>query len=555
MDPLGDLFSLVYQGKGTEAVELIEKHKDSPQFEWGLKSGQRGSGYTILHLAASLGDHQTAEMLLPYVPDAVNRKDDGGRTPLILASERGFENVVALLLDSHSSSGKAPDLEIKDEHERTALLASYKYAPIVKLLIDNHAEAHASDDQRRNLLHLTCMSSQLETLKVACPVLKKWKFLFGDKDNVKKTPCIYSAIEGEAEALEILLDAVDGEIGRLQIDAQDAQGNTAYHWACMLEYDDVCKWLKLHGASSTLLNGEGKTAEDCYPTFFGKMPDKDTAVLTQSALIRTIEDALNARLRAREGAKFEPVRLSKQSRYHNLLKEVISVENPRALSDFELEELVDRLSTLIKLDNPMERYRDMLESPHLSPHLSPKNRAHRSLSSASAWSDFEEIIMDMPAATSADDEEPYSSDDVMTSPTAEESETSIDWPGPMTIPTALTATQQIETEGKTVERETKPAARAVDDTEKEKEKEKAKTETEKSSTEQGQRSTQPNLSEEMRAAARQKMNELNSQLMREEEEMKKRNAAIDAELERLNEERASSTDTDDSDTEDVQIVF
>lgn len=106
------------------------------------KSGGIPPSFTLLHLAAYLGNLKWAKILLAEYTRLISRKDNYGRTPLSWAVNRGHRDMAKLLLD-HGARVNA-----KDHSKLTALhiAVSGQHTEIVSLLLDHHARLECKAD-------------------------------------------------------------------------------------------------------------------------------------------------------------------------------------------------------------------------------------------------------------------------------------------------------------------------------------------------------------------------------------------------------------------------
>jgi 26S proteasome non-ATPase regulatory subunit 10 len=152
----------------------------------------------------------------------VDKPDDEGWTPLIIAASAGHVELVNILLDAGAS------VSALTSQGRSALLycASKGREELCSLLISRGADPNKQDVHGATPLH-----------RAAGP--------------------------GHAGVVRILLAA-----DRTVTDCQDRYGNTALHAACEEERAEVAQLLISHGANRELQNGEEKTPlELCSPAF------------------------------------------------------------------------------------------------------------------------------------------------------------------------------------------------------------------------------------------------------------------------------------------------
>ena len=113
------------------------------KFYWEQeKNGGAPPSFTLLHLAAYLGNLAWAKMLLDEHARLISRKDNYGRTPLSWAVNRGHRDMVELLLD-HGARVNA-----KDRSKLTALhiAVTGEHKDIVSLLLDRDARLEGKAD-------------------------------------------------------------------------------------------------------------------------------------------------------------------------------------------------------------------------------------------------------------------------------------------------------------------------------------------------------------------------------------------------------------------------
>ncbi|MDF1795790.1 MAG: ankyrin repeat domain-containing protein [Coxiellaceae bacterium] len=119
-------FSLIYAHNPLTIEKTFEK---AVALSMDFSTQTRTNGYTILHVASSLGINHLVDQLLARKVD-INCKTNCGFTPLRLAAEGGHEEVVKKLLAAGANTS------IKDQRDYTALQIAYYYErwPIVELL-------------------------------------------------------------------------------------------------------------------------------------------------------------------------------------------------------------------------------------------------------------------------------------------------------------------------------------------------------------------------------------------------------------------------------------
>ncbi|RFU80617.1 natch and ankyrin domain [Trichoderma arundinaceum] len=113
------------------------------KFYWEQeKNGGNPPSFTLLHLAAYLGNVAWAKLLISEQARAISRKDNYGRTPLSWAVHRGHRDMVELLLD-HGAR-----VNVKDRSDLTALHVAItgQHKDIVSVLIDRGAHLESKSE-------------------------------------------------------------------------------------------------------------------------------------------------------------------------------------------------------------------------------------------------------------------------------------------------------------------------------------------------------------------------------------------------------------------------
>ncbi len=193
------------------------------------------SGSEELFLATLKGDTEKVERLLkrPFITVDVNYKVGPGTTPMMVASAKGFTDIVELLLDRYYKflvlRTRKADVNLQDDMGRTALMyaSMYGYSDIVSLLLDqDEINVNVRDDEGRTaLIYASTLGARFTTPNFASTVLKAEKIRIINElishdgevkidvniqDNLELTALMYVVLEGELkEAVEMLLNHKD----------------------------------------------------------------------------------------------------------------------------------------------------------------------------------------------------------------------------------------------------------------------------------------------------------------------------------------------------------
>lgn len=155
------------------------------------------SGNTDLHVAADTGDVDKVKELLTRDGIDVNKKNDYGETPFLLATRRGHAKVVELLLLDTRVNVNLPD---KDEHS-PLYFAAMTHEKIVQLLLThNKIQINKTDKDRFTPLHMAIEHNKPEIVKM----LLQHKDIDVICYNI--TPLYSAASRNYKEIVELLLN-------------------------------------------------------------------------------------------------------------------------------------------------------------------------------------------------------------------------------------------------------------------------------------------------------------------------------------------------------------
>ncbi|CAH1993637.1 unnamed protein product [Acanthoscelides obtectus] len=207
---------------------------------------------SAFHYVALAGNNDVLmEMISHMTPTdaqkALNRQNEHGWTPLLIASRKGHIDLVNNLLANHAR------VDVFDNDGRSALhLASEQgFLPVCDSLLTNKAFINSKSRNGRTALHLAAMNGYIHLVK----------FLIKDHNAVidiltlkKQTPLHLAAAAGQIEVCKLLL-----ELGA-DIDATDEQGQKPIHAACQNNYSEVVKlFLQQHPSLVMATTKDGDT--------------------------------------------------------------------------------------------------------------------------------------------------------------------------------------------------------------------------------------------------------------------------------------------------------
>ncbi|ORY61624.1 ankyrin repeat-containing domain protein [Pseudomassariella vexata] len=162
-----------------------------------------------LHLASEAGSNDAIQMLLDEGVD-MEWQDEEGSPALHWTVPEGHESTVRLFIQ------RGVNVNSKDKYDNTPLHWSISYSAITRMLVENGANINAQNNEGRTPLH-------------------------------------WSALEGQAEALEVLIQL------RARVDLKDIYGMTALHAAALTGHSDMAQVLLKNGANPNEEDEDGWT--------------------------------------------------------------------------------------------------------------------------------------------------------------------------------------------------------------------------------------------------------------------------------------------------------
>lgn len=177
----------------------------------------------------------------------VNAKTISGKTALMIASYKGYTDIVNLLIE------KGADVNAKQSNTGgTALMAASdgSHLDIVNLLIEKGADVNAKDNDGKTALMRACSNCHVDVVKYliekGVDINVKWEFGF--------TPLMLAARENSLDLAKLMIEK------GVDINVKWNEGGTALMFAVARDSLDVAKLLIEKGADVNAKNDNGVTA-------------------------------------------------------------------------------------------------------------------------------------------------------------------------------------------------------------------------------------------------------------------------------------------------------
>ena len=186
---------------------------------------------------------------------AVNGTMEGGRSPLMIAVERGHEDIANLLIDAGAN------LEFRDVNGRSALACAAKFGKIkmTKLLLEKGAEINTKDQDGRTPLSLVAERGLPEYSEVLALLINAGA-MTDTPDIDGMTPLSLAATYGSSENVALLLNA------SASIDTRDKLGRTPLIFAAQARSEESVRVLLKNAAKVNVKDKEGCAAL-CYAAY------------------------------------------------------------------------------------------------------------------------------------------------------------------------------------------------------------------------------------------------------------------------------------------------
>jgi uncharacterized protein len=199
-------------------------------------------GVTPLSRAAENASIAMVERLLKAGANP-NLAENSGMTPLMTATHTGNIAVVKALI-GHGANVNAATVETKN----TALMwaVADQFPEIVKILIDAHADVHASTAKGYTPLIYAARNGDIEMAKLLIAAGVQVNETGADGTH----PLVYAIADGQADFAIFLLDhGADGKASMEGVSALHAASGAVSYW--------LSDWTRRHGGGNNYLTGAG----------------------------------------------------------------------------------------------------------------------------------------------------------------------------------------------------------------------------------------------------------------------------------------------------------
>jgi ankyrin repeat protein len=254
-----ELFKAIKNNNIKEAERLLEKGANPNLCNQ--------DGFFPLHMAVRQGNMEIVKLLLSQSGIMINPKDNKKNTPLAIAKEMQYAEIEKLLV-SHQKLFL--DIVLKDEKQVKELLKSgvnpnqvnndgktplmiaveKGYTNILKLLLEKGANAGLANDAGINTLHCAAQSGHLDIVEL---LLENGADINKASKN-GATPLHFASIKGYYDITALLLNKVVNPSYR------DNEGRTALHFAVDKGDTDIVKLLLDKSVDPNLADKKGNTA-------------------------------------------------------------------------------------------------------------------------------------------------------------------------------------------------------------------------------------------------------------------------------------------------------
>lgn len=176
-----------------------------------VDNARNQDGRTAAHIAAERGFTDILDVLLK-AGAKIDLRDRKGKTPLILAIQGGFEDAVGTLVDAGADLHSEEDIN----QPLVVLAAQHQRIGAARILLCQGAAVDSRDSDQRTALHYAVAYENAELVKF----LLSYKADMNLGDSCQRTPLFHAVADGNVELVKIILSYGP------QVDIQDSNGKT-----------------------------------------------------------------------------------------------------------------------------------------------------------------------------------------------------------------------------------------------------------------------------------------------------------------------------------------
>jgi ankyrin repeat protein/serine/threonine protein kinase len=251
------------QGHGTVCQYLIELCRSTGTLKDMLES--RSKSYDTPALLAAYNNRPEVLRLLVDAGADITAVDDQQWSMLHMAARQGHGSVCEYVLECHRANGELQEmLASRNSAGNTAALmaAVWGHLSILKLLVDNGADARAVDADKWSMLHQAAKNGNASICEYLIELYADRGVLpemLASRNKGHDTPALVAAYNNQVEVLRLLVDA--GADTR----AVDENEWSMLHMAARQGHDAVCQYLlelyRSRGALKEMLESGSKTQD------------------------------------------------------------------------------------------------------------------------------------------------------------------------------------------------------------------------------------------------------------------------------------------------------
>ncbi|XP_046563508.1 ankyrin repeat domain-containing protein 50-like [Haliotis rubra] len=221
----------------------------------------------ILHVACIGGHVDMVKNVLSQKVADINSRGQYGRTPVMLAAEKGYRAVFDLLVrkgadvslvdDNKNNilhvacfgghvdmvkyvlSQKVADINSSGQYGRTPMMMAARkgHREVFDVLVREGADVSLVDDYRDNILHVACIGGHVDMVKY---VLSQKVADINSRGQYGRTPVMMAAVKGHREVFDLLVrEGAD-------VSLVDDDGNNILHVTCIEGHVDMVKYVLSH---------------------------------------------------------------------------------------------------------------------------------------------------------------------------------------------------------------------------------------------------------------------------------------------------------------------